>query len=221
VGLVPTIRPLYVNGNLGFGRQRRCAPLCLFPELPPWPNGSSYIRGSPGQRYCRDSDGTRCLRSNQCNGLDRFPGSAASARKRIIAGGMRSSRAPIPVPAEPEWELPLPPLLALTDLSNVDGRTGARHKTGWEQCIASPSSPACTVTCSHWPAYLGFGCGPMLAPLKLDQRPRPRDRKTPLPRRVPRVQCLAVQLPTQTAGDPAHNGAPRRSEPSTGFYRRT
>ena len=52
----------------------------------------SAWRRSPGRRYFRDSDRARRLRSNQCNGLDRFPGSAVSPRKGITAGGYGRSR---------------------------------------------------------------------------------------------------------------------------------
>jgi hypothetical protein len=130
-------------------------------------NGSSHIGRSPGQRYRRDMDGPRCLRSNQCNGLDRFPGSAVSARKGITARDV-VVRAPIPALAEPERELPLPPLLALTDTSTSTAelvlainRLGAIHR---EPILASMYRHL-----AHWPAYLAL-VWTMLAPLGFDQR---------------------------------------------------
>ena len=101
--------------------------------------------------------------------------------------------APIPVPAESERELPLPPLLALTDMSPSTAELvlainglGAIHR---EPILASMYRHL-----AHWPAYLAL-VWTVLAPVKFDQR-LDRAIEDAIAQARGRARCLAAQLPT-------------------------
>ena len=102
-------------------------------------------------------------------------------------------RAPIPVLTEPERELPLPPSLALTDMSKATAEMvlaingfGATHR---DPIIASMYRHL-----AHWPAYLAL-VWTMLAPLKLDQRLDGAIEDAVAQARA-HACCLVAQLPT-------------------------
>jgi hypothetical protein len=112
---------------------------------------------------------------------------------RVSPSGDAVVRASISVPAEPERELPLPPLLALTDMSRSTAELvlainglGATHR---EPILASMYRHL-----AHWPAYLAL-VWTMLEPLKLDQR-LDRAIEDAIAQARTGAQCLAAQLPT-------------------------
>jgi hypothetical protein len=186
-----TIRPLYVNGTLVREAAALRAALSL-PELPPWPTAALISAGLQD----RDIAGIRTVLAayDRTNAMALIAFLAVQLRlESVLLPGDAVVRAPIPVPAEPEWELPLPPLLALTDLSTSTAELvlainglGAMHR---EPILASMYRHL-----SHWPAYLAL-VWTMLAPLKLDQR-LDRAIEDAIAQARARAQCLAVQLPT-------------------------
>jgi hypothetical protein len=155
-------------------------------------NDSFYIGRSPGQRYCRDSHRTRCLRSDQCNGLDRFSGSAASARKGIIVRGCGRPRLYLSR-SRTGTGIASAAIARADGHVTVDGRIGARHKrVGSDH--REPILASMYRHLAHWPAYLAL-VWTVLAPLKLDQR-LDRAIEDTIAQARARAQCLAAQLPT-------------------------
>src|SRR5260370_30313271 len=110
-----TIRPLYVNGSVSREAAALRAVLSL-PELPPWPTAALTSAGLQD----KDIAGIRTVLAayDRTNAMAWISFLALQFRlERVSLPGDVVVRAPIPVPAEPERELPLPPLLALTDMS--------------------------------------------------------------------------------------------------------
>ena len=114
--------------------------------------------------------------------------------------------AAIPVPAEPERELSLPPMLALSDMSPSTAevvlainRLGAIHRV--------PILASMYRHLAHWPAYLAL-VWTVLAPLKFDRR-LDRAIEDAIAQARARAWPLVAQLPTPLPGDPAHNGTRR------------
>jgi hypothetical protein len=102
------------------------------------------------------------------------------------------ARRPPSVPAEPEPDLPLPPLHALADMSPMTAELvlginglGAIHR---EPLLASMYRHL-----AHWPAYLALGWT-MLAPLEIDQR-LDRAIEAAIAMARTRAQLLVGQLP--------------------------
>jgi hypothetical protein len=186
-----TIRPLYVNGTVSREAAALRAALSL-PELPPWPVAALISAGLQDE----DIAGIRTVLA----AYDRTNAMALIAflavQLRLERGSVPADvvvRAPIAVPAEPERELPLRPLLALTDMSTSTAelvlainRLGAMHR---EPILASMYRHL-----AHWPAYLAL-VWTMLALLKLDQR-LDRAIEDAIAQARARAQCLAAQLPT-------------------------
>jgi hypothetical protein len=186
-----TIRPLYVNGTVGREAVALRAALSL-PELPPWPTAALMSAGLQDE----DIAGIRTVLA----AYDRTNAMALIAFLTVQFRLERVSlpldvvvRAPIPVPAEPERELPLPPLLALTDMSPSTAELvlainglGAIHR---EPILASMYRHL-----AHWPAYLAL-VWTVLAPVKFDQR-LDRAIEDAIAQVRGRARCLAAQLPT-------------------------
>ena len=114
--------------------------------------------------------------------------------ERVSLPGDVVVRAPMPAPAEPERELPLPPLLALTDMSTSTAelvlainRLGAIHR---EPILASMYRHL-----AHWPAYLAL-VWTELAPLGFDQR-LDRAIEDAIAQGRARARHLVAQLPIQ------------------------
>ena len=113
--------------------------------------------------------------------------------ERVLRPGEVVVSAAIPVPAEPERELSLPPMLALSDMSPSTAevvlainRLGAIHR---EPILASMYRHL-----AHWPAYLAL-VWTVLAPLKLDRR-LDRAIEDAIPQARARAWPLVAQLPT-------------------------
>jgi hypothetical protein len=186
-----TIRPLYVNGTVSQEAATLRAALSL-PELPSWPTSALISAGLQD----KDIAGIRTVLAahDRTNAMALIAFLAVQFRlERVSPSGDAVVRAPIPVPAEPERELPLPPLLALTDMSTPTAELvlainglGAMHR---EPILASMYRHL-----AHWPAYLAL-VWTMLAPLKLDRR-LDRAIEDAIAQARSRAQCLAAQLPT-------------------------
>ena len=186
-----TIRPLYVNRTVSQEAAALRAALSL-PELPPWPVAALISAGLQD----KDIAGIRTV-------LAAYDRTNAMALIAFLAVQFRLERvplpadvvvcAPIPVPAEPERELPLPPLLALPDMSTSTAELvlainglGAIHR---DPILASMYRHL-----AHWPAYLAL-VWTVLAPVKLDQR-LDRAIEDAIAQARGRARCLAAQLPT-------------------------
>jgi hypothetical protein len=186
-----TIRPLYVNGMVGQEAAALRAALSL-PELPPWPTAALISAG------LRDEDiaGIRTVLA----AYDRTNAMALIAFQamqlplaRVSPPGDAVVRAPVSVLAESERELHLPPLLALTDMSQSTAELvlalnglGAMHR---EPILASMYRHL-----AHWPAYLAL-VWTMLTLLERDRRLDGAIADAIAQARA-RAQRLAGQLPT-------------------------
>lgn len=186
-----TIRPLYANGTVGREAAALRAALS-FPELPPWP---TVVLRSAGLQD-EDIAGIRTV-------LAAYDRTNAMALIAFLAVRFRLERVPppvevvvsaaIPVPAEPERELSLPPMLALSDMSPSTAevvlainRLGAMHR---EPILASMYRHL-----AHWPAYLAL-VWTVLAPLKFDRR-LDRAIEDAIAQARARAWPLVAQLPT-------------------------
>lgn len=186
-----TIRPLYANGTVGREAAALRAALS-FPELPPWP---TVVLSSAGLQD-EDIAGIRTV-------LAAYDRTNAMALIAFLAVQFRLGRvsppvevvvsAAIPVPAEPERELSLPPMLALSDMSPSTAevvlainRLGAIRR---EPILASMYRHL-----AHWPAYLAL-VWTMLAPLKFDRR-LDRAIEDAIAQARARAWPLVAQLPT-------------------------
>jgi hypothetical protein len=186
-----TIRPLYVNGTVSREAAALRAALSL-PELPRWPT-AAFISAGLGDK---DIAGIRTVLAayDRTNAMALIAFLAVQLPlARVSPSGDAVVRASISVPAEPERELPLPPLLALTDMSRSTAELvlainglGATHR---EPILASMYRHL-----AHWPAYLAL-VWTMLEPLKLDQR-LDRAIEDAIAQARTGAQCLAAQLPT-------------------------
>ncbi len=187
-----TIRPLYVNGTVGREAAALRAALSL-PELPSWPTAALISAGLQD----KDIAGIRTVLAayDRTNAMALIAFLAVQFRlERVSLPGDVVVRAPIPVPAEPERELPLPPLLALTDMSTSTAelvlainRLGAIHR---EPILASMYRHL-----AHWPAYLAL-VWTMLTPLEFDQR-LDRAIEDAIAQARARARYLVAQLPIQ------------------------
>jgi len=186
-----TIRPLYVNRTVSQEAAALRAALSL-PELPPWPVAALISAGLQD----KDIAGIRTV-------LAAYDRTNAMALIAFLAVQFRLERvplpadvvvcAPIPVPAEPERELPLPPLLALPDMSTSTAEL-VLAINGLGAMYREPILASMYRHLAHWPAYLAL-VWTMLAPLKLDQRLDSAIEDAIAQARA-RAQCLAAQLPT-------------------------
>jgi hypothetical protein len=186
-----TIRPLYVNGSVSWEAAALRAALSL-PELPSWPTAALISAGLQDE----DIAGIRTVLAayDRTNAMALIAVLAVQLPlARVSPSGDEVVRASISVPAEPERELPLPPLLALTDMSTSTAelvlainRLGAIHR---EPILASMYRHL-----AHWPAYLAL-VWTMLAPLGFDQR-LDRAIEDAIAQARAGAQCLAAQLPT-------------------------
>ena len=186
-----TIRPLYANGTVGREAAALRAALS-FPELPPWP---TVVLSSAGLQD-EDIAGIRTV-------LAAYDRTNAMALIAFLAVQFRLGRvsppvevvvsAAVPVSAEPERELSLPPMLALSDMSPSTAevvlainRLGAMHR---EPILASMYRHL-----AHWPAYLAL-VWTVLAPLKFDRR-LDRAIEDAIAQARARAWPLVAQLPT-------------------------
>ena len=186
-----TIRPLYVNGTVGREAAALRAALS-FPKLPPWP---TVVLSSAGLQD-EDIAGIRTVLAayDRTNAMALLAFLAVEFRlERVLPPGEVVVSAAIPVPAEPERELSLPPMLALSDMSPSTAevvlainRLGAIHR---EPILASMYRHL-----AHWPAYLAL-VWTVLAPLKLDRR-LDRAIEDAIPQARARAWPLVAQLPT-------------------------
>jgi len=186
-----TVRPLYVNGTVGREAAALRASLSL-PELPPWPTAAFISAGLQDE----DIAGIQTVLAayDRTNAMALIAFLAVQFRlERVSSPRDAVIRAPIPVPAEPERELPLPPLLALPDMSTSTAAL-VLAKNGLGAMYREPILASMYRHLSHWPAYLAL-VWTMLAPLKLDQR-LDRAIEDAIAQARARAQCLAVQLPT-------------------------
>jgi hypothetical protein len=186
-----TIRPLYVNGTVGREAAALRAALS-FPKLPPWP---TVVLSSAGLQD-EDIAGIRTVLAayDRTNAMALLAFLAVQFRlERVLPPGEVVVSAAIPVPAEPERELSLPPMLALSDMSPSTAevvlainRLGAIHR---EPILASMYRHL-----AHWPAYLAL-VWTVLAPLKLDRR-LDRAIEDAIAQARARAWPLVAQLPT-------------------------
>ena len=186
-----TIRPLYVNGTVGREATALRAALSL-PELRPWPTAALM---SAGLQHGDIAEIRTVLAAyDRTNAMALIAFLAVQFRlERVSLPVEAVVSAPIPVPAESERELPLPPLLALTDMSPSTAELvlainglGAIHR---EPILASMYRHL-----AHWPAYLAL-VWTVLAPVKFDQR-LDRAIEDAIAQARGRARCLAAQLPT-------------------------
>jgi hypothetical protein len=186
-----TIRPLYVNGSVSREAAVLRAALSL-PELPPWPMAVLSSAGLQDE----DIAGIRTILAayDRTNAMALVAFLAVQFRlERVSLPGDVVVSVPMPVPAEPEQELPLPPLLALTDMSPSTAavvlainRLGAIHR--------KPILASMYRHLAHWPAYLAL-VWTVLAPLKFDQR-LDRAIEGAIAQARARARPLVAQLPT-------------------------
>jgi hypothetical protein len=186
-----TIRPLYVNRTVSQEAAALRAALSL-PELPPWPVAALISAGLQD----KDIAGIRTV-------LAAYDRTNAMALIAFLAVQFRLERvplpadvvvcAPIPVPAEPERELPLPPLLALPDMSTSTAEL-VLAINGLGAMYREPILASMYRHLAHWPAYLAL-VWTVLAPVKFDQR-LDRAIEDAIAQARGRARCLAAQLPT-------------------------
>jgi hypothetical protein len=161
------------------------------PELPAWPTAALKSAG------LQDGDiaGIRTVLAayDRTNAMALIAFSAVQLRLEGVPRPVEVvARRPASVPAEPEPDLPLPPLLALADMSPMTAelvlainRLGAIHR---EPLLASMYRHL-----AHWPAYLAL-VWTMLAPLEIDQR-LDRAIEAAMAMARTRARCLVGQLP--------------------------
>src|SRR5271168_5156644 len=111
------IRPLYADGTVGRDAAALRAGLSL-PELPPWPTAALRSAG------LQDGDiaGIRTVLAayDRTNAMALIAFLAVQLRlEGVLLPVEVVARRPASVPAEPEPDLPLPPLLALADMSRT------------------------------------------------------------------------------------------------------
>jgi hypothetical protein len=186
-----TIRPLYVNGSVSREAAAVRAALSL-PELLPWPTAALISAGLQDE----DIAGIRTVLAayDRTNAMALIAFLAVQLPlARVSPSGDTVVLASFSVPAEPERELQLPPLLALTDMSRSTAELvlainglGAMHR---EPILASMYRHL-----AHWPAYLAL-VWTMLAPLERDRRLDGAIADAIAQARG-RAQCLIAQLPT-------------------------
>src|SRR5260370_33755605 len=107
-----TVRPLYVNGTVGWEAAALRASLSL-PELPPWPTAAFISAGLQDE----DIAGIQTVLAayDRTNAMALIAFLAVQFRlERGSSPRGAGIRASIPVSAEPGRELPLPTLLTLT-----------------------------------------------------------------------------------------------------------
>jgi hypothetical protein len=175
-----TIRPLYADGTVGRNAAALRASLPL-PELPPWPTAALSSAGLQEGDIARIRTVLGAYDRTNAMALMVFLAVQLRLEGVPLAVDIVSKR-PAPVPAEPEPEWSLPPLLDLAEMSPSTAEL-VLAINGLEQYIASPSSPACTdiwrigqlISLSHglcWRRSSSIGAWTARS-------------KTPLPRRVP------------------------------------
>jgi hypothetical protein len=186
-----TIRPLYADGTVGRDATALRAGLSL-PEFPAWPTAALKSAG------LQDGDiaGIRTV-------LAAYDRTNAMALIVFLAVQLRLEGAPPPLDAvawhpasasaEPVPDLPLPPLLALADMSPMAAELvlainglGAIHR--------KPILASMYRHLAHWPAYLAL-VWTALAPLDFDHR-LDRAIEAAIAQARARAQCLAAELPT-------------------------
>ena len=186
-----TVRLLYADGTVGREAAALRAGLSL-PQLPAWPTAVFRSAGL--------DDGDIAAIRTVLAAYDRTNAMALIAFLAVqlrLEGVPRPvevvARRPASVLAEPEPDLPLPPLLALVDMSPMTAELvvavnelGAIHR---EPLFASMYRHL-----AHWPAYLALAWT-MLAPLEIDQR-LDRAIEAAIAKARARARCLAGQLPT-------------------------
>lgn len=180
-----------MNGTVGREAAALRAALS-FPKLPPWP---TVVLSSAGLQD-EDIAGIRTALAayDRTNAMALLAFLAVQFRlERVLPPGEVVVSAAIPVPAEPERELSLPPMLALSDMSPSTAevvlainRLGAIHR---EPILASMYRHL-----AHWPAYLAL-VWTVLAPLKLDRR-LDRAIEDAIAQARARAWPLVAQLPT-------------------------
>jgi hypothetical protein len=186
-----TARPLYADGTVRREATALRAGLSL-PELPPWPTAALSSAGLQE----RDIAEIRTV-------LAAYDRTSAMALIALLAVQLRLeevplredivARHPAQVPADPEPEWSLPPLLDLAEISPsttelvlaING-FGAVHR---QPILASMYRHL-----AHWPAYLAL-VWTALAPLDFDQR-LDRAIADAIAQARARARCLVGQLPT-------------------------
>jgi hypothetical protein len=209
-----TTRPLCADGTVGREARALRAGLSL-PDLPAWPTAALTSAG------LQDGDiaGIRTV-------LAAYDRSNAMALIVFLAVQLRLEGAPPPLdavaghpasaPVEPVPDLPLPPLLALADMSPMAAELvlainglGAIHR--------KPILASMYRHLAHWPAYLAL-VRTALAPLDFDHR-LDRAIESAIAQARARAQCLAATADT-AAGDPASDGASRYTSNRQVYRRR-
>ena len=185
-----TIRPLYADGTVGREAAALRAGLSL-PQLPAWPTAVFRSAG------LEDGDiaGIRTVLAayDRTNAMALIAFLAVQLRLEGVSRPVEVvARHPASVPAEPEPDLPLPPLLDLADMSRTTAElvlaingSGAIHH---DPLLASMYRHL-----AHWPAYLALAWT-MLAPLEIDQR-LDRAIEGAIAKARARARCLAGTLP--------------------------
>ena len=165
----------------------------VFSEIASMANGGSELGRSPRRGYRRDSDSTRCLRSNQRHGLARFPGSAVPARKGVTTRGGGRQRCH-PSPSRTGTGIVSAANACVERHVAVDGRSSARHKSVGSN--TSRAHPRQHVPSSGTLASLSrSGVDRAGAPLKLDRR-LDRAIEDAIAQARARAWPLVAQLPT-------------------------
>jgi hypothetical protein len=189
-----TIRPLYADGTVGRNATALRASLPL-PELSPWPTAALSSAGLQEEDIAR-------IRTV----LGAYDRTSAMALMVFLAVQLRLegvplavdivAKRPAPVPAEPEPEWSLPPLLDLAEMSPstaelvlaINGLGAIHHK---------PILATMYRHLAHWPVYLALAWT-VLAPLELDRR-LDRAIEDAIAQARARARCLAARLPVPLA----------------------
>jgi hypothetical protein len=185
-----TIRPLYADGTVGRDAAALRAGLSL-PELPPWPTAA--LRSAGLQEG--DIAGIRTVLAacDRTNAMALIAFLAVLLRlEGVLLPVDIVARRPAPVPAAPEPEWSLPPLLELAEMSpstaelvlSING-FGAIHR--------QPILASMYRYLAHWPVYLAL-VWTALAPLDFDRR-LDRAIADAIAQARARARCLAGRLP--------------------------
>jgi hypothetical protein len=185
-----TIRPLYADGTVGRNAAALRASLPL-PELPPWPTAALSSAGLQEGDIARIRTVLGAYDRTNAMALMVFLAVQLRLEGVPLAVDIASKR-PAPVPAEPEPEWSLPPLLDLAEMSPSTAelvlainRLGAIHR--------KPILASMYRHLAHWPAYLALAWT-VLAPLELDRR-LDRAIEDAIAQARARARCLAARLP--------------------------
>ena len=186
-----TARPLYADGTVGREATALRAGLSL-PELPAWPTAALKSAG------LQDGDiaGIRTVLAayDRTNAMDLIVFLAVQLRLEGAPPPLHAVAGhPAPASGEPLPDLPLPPLLALADMSPMGAKLvlainglGAIHR--------KPILASMYRHLAHWPAYLAL-VWTALAPLDFDRR-LDRAIADAIAQARARARCLAARLPT-------------------------